>query len=55
VVVGGDEDNLVDALGLELVLVLDVGDDMLLLAGGREGAGDGDYDDLLVGGFWGVC
>jgi hypothetical protein len=48
VVIGGDEDDLVDALGLELVLVLDVRDDVLLLARGRKCAGDGDNDDLLI-------
>jgi hypothetical protein len=54
VVIAGDEDDLVDALGLERVLVVDVGDYVLLLAGRREGARDGDYDDLLVGGFCSV-
>ena len=48
VIVAGDEDDLVDALGLELVLVLDVRDDVLLLARRGEGAGDGDDDDLLL-------
>lgn len=53
-VIAGDEDDLVDALGLERVLVVDVGDYVLLLAGRREGAGDGDYDYLFVGGFCSV-
>lgn len=47
-VVVGDHDDLVDALGLEGVLLLDEGGDVLLGAGGREGAGDGNEDDLLL-------
>lgn len=47
-VVGGDDDDVVDALGLELVPVLDVGRDVLLRAGRREGARDADQGDLLV-------
>jgi hypothetical protein len=52
VVVGGDEDDLVDALGLELVLVLGVRDDVLLLARGSKCAGNSDDDDLLVLGLY---
>lgn len=48
-VVVGEEDDVVDALGLELVLVLDEGGEVGGRAGGGEGAGDGDDDDLLVG------
>jgi hypothetical protein len=48
VVIGGDEDDLVDALGLELVLVVDVRGDVLLLACRGEGPRDGDDDDLLL-------
>lgn len=48
-VVVGEEDDLVNALGLELVLVLDVRRQVGSGAGGGEGAGDSDYDDLLVG------
>lgn len=44
-----EEDDLVDALGLELVLVLDVRGQVGSRAGGGESAGDGDDDDLLVG------
>lgn len=47
-VVVGDEDDGVDALGLELVQVGQVGGDVLLLAGRGEGARDGDQDDLFV-------
>lgn len=47
-VIGGDEHHLVDALGLELVLVFDVRHDVLLLARRGEGAGHGDDDDLLL-------
>lgn len=47
-VVVGDDDDLVDALGLEGVLVLDEGGDVVGGAGGGEGAGDGDEDDLFV-------
>lgn len=48
-VVGGDDDDLVDALGGQLLLVLQVGRDVHGLAAGGEGAGDGDEDDLLAG------
>lgn len=47
-VVEGDEDNLVDALGLERIGVLDVGGNMGHLAGRGESTGNGDQDDLLV-------
>jgi hypothetical protein len=48
-VVGSDDDNLVDALGGELLLVLEVGRDVHGLAAGSESAGDGDEHDLLAG------
>lgn len=48
-VIVGEEDDVVDALGLELVLVLDEGGKVGGRAGGGEGAGNGDDDDLLVG------
>ena len=48
-VVGGDDDDLVNALGGQLLLVLQVGRDVHGLAAGGEGAGDGDEDDLLAG------
>lgn len=52
-VVGGDDGDNVDALGLEVgeggLVAGEVGDG----AGGGEGAGDGKEDDLLVGPFWG--
>lgn len=48
-VVGSDDDNEVDALGSELLLLLDVGRDMEGLAAGGESAGHGDEDDLLAG------
>jgi hypothetical protein len=48
-VVGSDDDDLVDALGGDLVFVLEVGRDVHGLAAGGEGAGDGDEDDLLAG------
>ena len=38
----------VDALGLQLRELLDVGWKVESLAAGREGAGDGDEDDLLA-------
>jgi hypothetical protein len=41
-------DNLVNALGLEGILLLEEGRDVLLGAGRGKGAGDGDQDDLLV-------
>ena len=47
-VVGGDDEDLVDAFGLELVDVLDEGRDVPLSAGRGEGSGNGDDDDLLV-------
>ncbi len=50
-VVGRDEEDAVDALGAELGQVGEVRGDVLFLAGGREGAGDGDEDDLFVGEF----
>jgi hypothetical protein len=43
-VVGRDEDDAVDALGLELIQVGQVGGDVLFLAGWGEGARDGDED-----------
>lgn len=48
-IVGSDDDDLVDALGGELLLVLKVGRDVHSLAAGSESAGDGDEDDLLAG------
>ena len=48
-VVGGDDDDEVDALGGELVLVLEVRRDVHGLAARGESAGDGDEDDLLAG------
>lgn len=52
-VVGGDDGDDVDALGLEVgeggLVAGEVGDG----AGGGEGAGDGEEDDLLVGPFCG--
>ena len=48
-VVGGNDDDLVDALGGQLLLVLQVRRDVHGLAAGGEGAGDGDEDDLLAG------
>jgi len=48
-VIGSDDDDLVDALGRELLLVLEVGRDVHGLAAGGESAGDGDEDDLLAG------
>lgn len=47
-VVVGNDDDLVNALGLELVGVVDVRGDVGGRAGGREGAGHGDEDDLLL-------
>lgn len=47
-VVGGNHDNLVNALGLEGVNVLDEAGQVAGLAGGREGAGHGHDDDLFV-------
>lgn len=44
-----EEDDFVHALGLELILVLDVGGQVGCGARGGEGAGDGNDDDLLVG------
>lgn len=48
VVVVGDEDDLVDPFGFELVALGDEARDVLLLARGREGARDGDEDDFFV-------
>jgi len=47
-VVGGNDDNLVDTLGGELLEVLDVWWDVVGLAAGREGTWNRDKDDLLV-------
>lgn len=47
-VVVGEEDDLVDALGLELVALSDVAGKVGGGAGRSEGAGEGDDDDLLV-------
>jgi hypothetical protein len=47
-VVEGDHDDLVDALALELLELADEARDVCDLARGRESAGDGDDDDLLV-------
>lgn len=51
-VVVGDHDDLVDSLGLEGILLLDEGGNVLLGAGGGEGTGDGNEDDLLLLEFW---
>ena len=48
-VVGRNDDDLVDALGSELLLVLEVGRDVHGLAAGGKSAGDGDEHDLLAG------
>lgn len=47
-VIEGNNNNLVYTLGLELLLVLDERGDVGHGAGGSEGAGNGDEDDLLV-------
>lgn len=47
IVVGNDND-LIDALGLQSVLLFEKGRDVLLGASGREGTGDCDQDNLLV-------
>lgn len=47
-----DENNLVDASGLELVGVADIGGQVGVLAGGGEGSRDGHDDDLLGGELW---
>lgn len=47
-VVAGNDDDLVDALGLELGNLVDEAGDVVGGAGGGEGAGDGDEDDLFV-------
>lgn len=51
-VVVGNEDDLVNALGLNLLVLLDVRGQVVGGAGGGEGTGDGDDDNLLV---LGVC
>ncbi len=51
-VVAGNDYDLVHALGLELVEVGEVRGDVLLLAGGGEGAGDRDEDNFLVLELW---
>lgn len=48
-IVARDHDNEVDALGLQLVEVLEVGRDVEGLAARGESAGDGNDDDLLAG------
>ena len=48
-VVGGDDGDDVDALGLQLRQLLNVGREVHGLAAGREGAGHGDEDDFLAG------
>jgi len=52
-VVGGDDDDEVDALGRELLLVLEVRRHVHGLAAGRESAGHGDQHDLLAGELFG--
>jgi len=47
-VVRRDEDDTVDAFGPELIEVGNVRRDVLLLAGGREGPGDGDQNHFLI-------
>lgn len=47
-IVVGDHDDLVDALGLQSVLLLEEGRDVLFGAGGREGTGHCDQDNLLA-------
>lgn len=47
-VVGGNNDYLIDALGLDLVQIRDVRHDMLVLAGRREGTRNSYENDLLV-------
>lgn len=48
-VVGSDDDDLVDALGGQLLLVLEVRGNMHGLTARCECTGDGDEDDLLAG------
>jgi len=52
-VVGGDDNDEVDALGGELLLVLQVRRDVHGLAAGGEGARDGDQHHLLASKFLG--
>lgn len=47
-IVGSKNDDVVDAGLLESLLLLEEGGDVLLGAGGREGARDGDHDNLLI-------
>lgn len=51
-VVVGNHYDLVDSLGLEGVLLLDEGGDVLLGARGGESTGDGYEDDLLLLELW---
>lgn len=51
-VIVGNHDDLVDSLGLEGVLLLDEGGDVLLGACWGESAGDGNEDDLLLLELW---
>jgi len=48
VIVKGDEDDVVNTLGLELVEVVQVGLGVIVLTSRREGTGDSGDDDLLV-------
>jgi hypothetical protein len=47
-IVDSNDDDLVNALGLDLVNVLDVRRNVRATASGSESTGDGDKDDLLV-------
>lgn len=47
-VVESNDDNVVNALGLESLDIGGVGGDVGAGAGGGEGTGDGDEDDLLA-------
>jgi len=46
-VVGGDDDDDIDSLGLELVVLLDVRRQMVHMTSGGEGSGNSKEDDLL--------
>lgn len=51
-VVVSNHDDLVNTLGLEGLAVVDVCGEVRGLAGGGEGTGDGDKNDLLLLEFW---
>jgi hypothetical protein len=47
-IVGGENSDDIDTLGLDLIVLLDVAREMVRVAYWREGTGNGEEDDILA-------